>query len=162
MKTLILVRHAKSDWTQDVPDFNRPLNERGHHTAPRMARFLKEQGIAIDHFVSSPAKRALTTCRYFAETYNQSAIRKAEDLYEPHHEDFVHTLLNLSDTYQSAALFSHNPGISEFASSLVPESFEFPTCAVAVFEIDCEEWSQYEGAPKKLLHFYTPKEVLDQ
>ena len=159
MKTLILVRHAKSDWTHDVPDFERPLNERGHRDAPKMAKFLLEQGIDIDSFVSSPAKRALTTCRYFAETYGKPKIKKVEDLYEPHPEDFVNTVLDLDDEFSSVALFSHNPGISDFASSLNDEYLEFPTCGVAIFEIDTEEWSLFETAEKSLLHFFIPKEI---
>ena len=61
MKTLILVRHAKSDWTENTDDFDRPLNERGHQDAPKMAKFLKSEEVKIDVFVTSPAKRALTT-----------------------------------------------------------------------------------------------------
>lgn len=159
MKTLILVRHAKSDWTHEVPDFDRPLNERGHKDAPKMAKFLLEQGIRIDEFVSSPAKRALTTCRYFAETFGKPKIKKVEHLYEPHQDDFIQTVLDLEDEYSSVALFSHNPGISDFASSLTENVLQFPTCGIAVFEIDTDEWSLFEGAHKKLLHFFVPKEI---
>src|SRR5215208_3658741 len=73
MKTLILVRHAKSSW--DAPglsDFDRPLNERGKKDAPEMAERLKEKGIKVDQFVSSPAKRARKTAKYFAEVFGQS------------------------------------------------------------------------------------------
>ncbi len=159
MKTLILVRHAKSDWPQDVPDFDRPLNERGHRDAPRMAKHILEQGVNIQSFISSPAKRALTTCRYFAETYGNSNIKKEENLYEPHQEDFVKTVQNVSDEFDSVALFSHNGGISDFATSLSGEPLLFPTCGVAVFEMDCEQWSQFEGASKKLVQFFKPKEI---
>lgn len=159
MKILILVRHAKSDWTHDLPDFDRPLNDRGHKDAPQMAKYLLEQNIDIQHFVSSPAKRALTTCRYFAETYGKTKIKKEENLYEPHQEDFVSTVLRLSDDYDSAALFSHNSGISDFAASLAGSPVQFPTCGVAVFEINCDEWSQFEGAYKKFKHFFVPKEL---
>lgn len=160
MKTLYLVRHAKSDWTHDVPDFDRPLNERGHSNARGMAKHLLENGFNIGFFISSPAKRALTTCRYFAETFGNSNIKKIEDLYEPLLEDFTNTVVRIDDEYSSAALFSHNPTISQFASSLTSEVLEFPTCAVAVFEVDCEEWSQFEGAHKTLTHFFLPREIL--
>lgn len=160
MKTLYLVRHAKSDWTHDVPDFDRPLNERGHNNARGMAKYLLENGFHIDCFISSPAKRALTTCRYFAETFGNSNIKKTEDLYEPLLEDFTNTIVRIDDECTSAALFSHNPTISQFASSLTSEVMELPTCAVAIFEIDCEEWSQFEGADKTLTQFFLPREVL--
>lgn len=160
MKTLILVRHAKSDWTHDLPDFDRPLNDRGHKDAPRMARFLHEKGIEIQRFVTSPAKRALTTCRYFSEVYDNKDIKKVEELYHASSKEFLETINELDDKFDHVALFSHNNGISDFASSLTSEPVLFPTCGVAVFEIDCEEWSQFEGAEKKLLHFFAPKEVL--
>ena len=160
MKTLFLVRHAKSDWTHEVADFDRPLNERGHKDAPKMAKYLLENGFHIEHFISSPAKRALTTCRYFAETFGNSKIKKVEDLYEALLEDFTDTIVRIDDEFSSAALFSHNPTISQYAATLANETLEFPTCGVAVFEIDCEEWPQFEGAEKKLLHFFAPKEVL--
>lgn len=160
MKTLILVRHAKSDWTHDLPDFDRPLNDRGHKDAPRMARFAHEKGIEIQQFVTSPAKRALTTCRYFSEVYDNKDIKKVEELYHASSKEFLETINELDDKFDHVALFSHNNGISDFASSLTSEPVLFPTCGVAVFEIDCEEWSQLEGAEKKLLHFFAPKEVL--
>src|SRR4051794_9695084 len=72
MKTLILVRHAKSSWDQPgVSDIDRPLNERGKSDAPQMAKRLKERNIKIDLFISSPAKRAKKTAKYFAEEYDQ-------------------------------------------------------------------------------------------
>ena len=69
MKTLLLVRHAKSDWPTNIDDFDRPLNERGHKDAPKMAKFIKEISVTIDAFVNQSCKRALTTCRYFAEVF---------------------------------------------------------------------------------------------
>lgn len=160
MKTLILVRHAKSDWSTDVDDFDRPLNERGHKDAPKMARFLREKPIEIEQFVTSPAKRALTTCRYFSEVYENKNIKKVEELYHASPKEFLETIYELEDVYQQVALFSHNNGISDFASSLTDNVVQFPTCGVAVFEISCDEWSQFEGADKKLVHFFVPKEVL--
>lgn len=159
MKQLILVRHAKSDLSYDVPDFNRPLSEQGHQDARKMAKFLIGKEINIQGFVSSPAKRAITTARYFAETYSNPNIKKTEQLYEPHLEDFENTILSLENEYDSVALFSHNPNISEFASSIVQSQLHFPTCGVAVIEIACDNWLFFENAPKKLLHFFSPKEI---
>ena len=159
MKTLYLVRHAKSDHPQDVADFDRPLNERGHQDAPKMAKFLLENGHKIDKFISSPAKRALTTCRYFAETFGNSDIKKEEDLYEPLQEDFAKTILRISDDADSAALFSHNPSVSEYATSLAGKPLEFPTCGVAVFNVDCEEWSLFESSQITLTAFFAPKDI---
>ena len=71
MKTLILVRHAKSSWEEaGIDDFDRPLNERGKHDAPVMAKRLKNKNIDVDIFISSPAKRALRTAKYFTEEFD--------------------------------------------------------------------------------------------
>lgn len=158
-KTLFLVRHAKSDWTQDLEDFDRPLNERGHRDARQMAKYLLDHDYSIDQFVSSPAKRALTTCRYFAETFSRPQIKKVEDLYEPLLEDFYRTIERMDSDLSSIALFSHNPTISEFAHRLDETTPEFATCAVAVFQVFTEDWSLFSGAETKLLHFYLPKDL---
>lgn len=160
MKTLYLIRHAKSSSPDGIADFDRPLDERGHKDAPKMAKYLKDNNFNIDYFISSPAKRALTTCRYFAETFDQPNIKKNEDLYEPLNEDFVNTIVRIDDAYSSAAIFSHDPTISEFASKLADDLFEFPTCAVAIFEINCDSWSEFETAEKNLKHFFIPNVVL--
>lgn len=160
MKTLILVRHAKSDWETGVEDFDRPLNERGHSDAPKMAQFLKEQGIEIQEFVTSPAKRALTTCRYFAEVYNSKNIRKVEELYHASPKEFLEVVRQLDESFHNVAVFSHNNGISAFASQLSSTLVEFPTCGVAVFESDCGEWSNFDYSANKLLGFYKPKDVM--
>ena len=72
MKTLILVRHAKSDWgNPGLDDFDRPLNERGKKDAPVMAQRLRDKKVKIDAFIASPAKRAAKTAKFFAEAYNK-------------------------------------------------------------------------------------------
>ena len=71
MKTLILVRHAKSDWgNPSLSDFDRPLNERGKRDAPIMAKRLLDKKIKIDQIIASPAKRAAKTAKYFAEAFD--------------------------------------------------------------------------------------------
>src|SRR4051794_25222051 len=121
MKTLILVRHAKSSWAQaGLSDFERPLNERGKKDAPEMAQRLKEKDIEIDQFVSSPARRAKKTAKLFAEELNKDKddIKLVDDLYLATQSAFSSAVEQLDDKYETVALFSHNPGITEFASSL--------------------------------------------
>src|SRR5690242_17249759 len=98
MKTLILVRHAKSSWeTPGLSDYDRPLNDRGKKDAPEMAKRLKEKGIRIDQIVSSPAKRAKRTARYFADVFNidKDEIYLVEDLYGAMPESFAQTVASL-------------------------------------------------------------------
>ena len=85
MKALLLIRHAKSSWDLDVDDFDRELNPRGKKDAPEMAKRLIKKEIDIEFFVSSPAKRAITTAAFFAEVYHQKTknILPVSSLYEP-------------------------------------------------------------------------------
>jgi phosphohistidine phosphatase len=137
MKTLLLVRHAKSSW--DAPglsDFDRTLNERGKKDAPEMAKRLKEKDISIDLFVSSPAKRARKTAKYFAEEFDvkKDDIQLVDDLYSATQSAFQKTVSELNDKNNAVAIFSHNPGITEFANSLSNVRIDdMPTCSIFAY-----------------------------
>ena len=158
MKTLILVRHAKSDWPENTDDFDRPLAESGLQDAVKMSNFLKNQNITIDKMVSSPALRALNTCEIFHNIYpvDMETNRK---LYNANENNFESVIYDLTDEVNSVAMFSHNNGISNFANMMSGDIFAFPTCGVAGFHVDCESWADFEGAKKKLLFFYEPKKI---
>lgn len=158
MKTLLLVRHAKSDWPVDVEDFDRPLNELGIFNAPRMAHLLREKSIDIDRFISSPAKRALETCKLFSEVFDKSYTTDST-LYNPRERNFENLIFGLDDEIKSVAIFSHNNGISNFANSLTDEIVNLPTSGVVGYQIDCENWSDFTTAKKEFLYFYSPKNL---
>ena len=164
MKTLLLVRHAKSSW--DAPglsDFDRPLNERGKKDAPEIAKRLKDKKIDIDLFVTSPAKRAKKTARYFAEEYGlkKDDIQLVDDLYLATPAAFQKTITDLSDKNNVVAIFSHNPGITEFVNSLTNVRIDdMPTCSVFAIHAETDSWSRFESAEKKFLFFDYPKNPL--
>ncbi len=158
MKKLILVRHAKSDWPEETDDFDRPLADKGLQDALKMSKHLKNSSINIDYLVSSPAVRALNTGKIFNETYHLDLVTN-DKLYNPSENNFHSVIYDLHDDVNSVAIFSHNNGISNFANSITDHIFHFPTCGVAGFEIDCDSWSQFEGARKKLLFFYEPAKI---
>ncbi|WP_042721197.1 histidine phosphatase family protein [Flavobacterium sp. B17] len=158
MKKLILVRHAKSDWPEETDDFDRPLADKGLEEAMQMSRFMKNNNVAIDYFISSPAVRALNTCKIFNQTYHIN-ITTNEKLYNPSESNFESVIYDLDDNVNSVAFFSHNNGISNFANSISQDIFHFPTCGVAGFEIDCNSWSEFDGAKKRLLFFYDPGKI---
>lgn len=158
MKTLILIRHAKSDWPENTDDFDRPLAEKGIHDAEKMANFLKNNHIQIDEFVSSPALRALSTCEIFNDVYHIK-LKTDQKLYNASEKNFELVTYSLDPDCDTIALFSHNNGISNFANSLTQQIITFPTCGVAGIEIDCDSWEKFEGADKKLLFFYEPKKI---
>ncbi|MCY0970686.1 SixA phosphatase family protein [Chryseobacterium wangxinyae] len=158
MKNLILVRHAKSDWPEEMEDFDRPLADKGLQDALKMSKFLKSQNVLIDQFVSSPAVRALSTCKIFNQTYRLD-FSTNDKLYNPSENNFNSVIYDLDDNINSVALFSHNNGISNFANYITDTIFHFSTCAVAGFEIDCKSWSEFDGAKKTFLFYYEPNKI---
>jgi len=165
MKTLLLVRHAKSSWDQPgLSDFDRPLNERGKKDAPLMAKRLKEKSIDLDHFVSSPAKRARQSAKYFAEEFGfkKEDIKLVEDLYGATRREFLQSIQEIQDKFKTVALFSHNPGITDFASSLTNVRVDdMPTCAVFAVQSNAESWKEFMEAEKSFLFFDYPKNPLE-
>ena len=158
MKTLILVRHAKSDWQNPIPDFDRPLNARGMKNAPKMAEFLFDKKIPIDQMITSSALRAKSTCEIFAEKY-QINFTETRKLYHANEGQFLKVIANADKNAQSLAIFSHNNSISEFASSLSEENIFFKTCAVAIFNIDGESWTDFKNNKIELQEYFTPKDI---
>ena len=161
MKQLLIVRHAKSSWDFiNMDDKDRPLNERGNKDAPIMAKRLLKKKIEIDLFVSSTARRAFTTATYFAEVYNVKAkhIVQEEKLYDAPAGAFYRVVSHLPDDVKSVALFSHNPGISDFANSLTTTRIDdMPTCGIFAVKADIKTWSEFEKADKEFWFFDYPK-----
>jgi len=161
MKSLLIVRHAKSSWdSSSQKDFDRPLNERGHRDAPAMAKRLLNNKIAIDAFISSPAKRAFTTCKYFAETYGikEKKIIVIPRLYEASVADFYNAVAGADDSFECIALFSHNPGVTAFANLLTATQIDnMPTCGVFAVKAETNKWKDFEASEKTFWFFDYPK-----
>ena len=164
MKTLILVRHAKSDWTEiGLSDSERPLNERGKKDAPEMAKRLKKKGLKIDVFVSSPAKRALRTARYFAEAFDEKKddIQVEKTLYGALPSQFEQVVAAFKDKDDIVALFSHNPGITEYVNTLCSvHTDNMPTCSIFAVQAEVDSWTEFDKAEKKFLFYDYPKNPL--
>ncbi len=167
MKTLLLIRHAKSSWANsDLSDFERPLNDRGKHDAPMMAKRVKDKKIKIDTFVSSPAKRAKKTADFFMKEYEEKEknLTLEPSLYEASVNDFYHVVEKLNDKDDTIALFSHNPGITGFVNSLkCSPVYDMPTCAVYAVTVKTDHWKEFKNSEKEFLFFDYPKsEKLEQ
>jgi phosphohistidine phosphatase len=165
MKQLFVIRHAKSSWDNaGQSDFDRPLNERGHRDAPQMAKRLIKAGFSLDMLVSSPAIRALTTAQYFAEEFDfkKKEIVTLDRLYHASAETIFNVIATeLNDTWETVAIFSHNPGITYFANSLgVAELDNMPTCGIIGVKADIKSWKDFVKARKELLLFDYPKKHL--
>lgn len=159
MKTLILVRHAKSDWGNLVPDFDRPLAPRGIKKANTMAEYLLKENIQIDQMITSSALRAKSTCEIFAKIYEMS-FTETRELYHANENQFLKIISNADENASSLAVFSHNNSISEFANSLCGDDLAFKTCGVAIFQINTETWKDFKNASKELKDYLTPKNII--
>ncbi len=163
-KTLLIVRHAKSSWDiATLNDFERPLNDRGKKDAPAMAQKLKDKKIMIDAFVASPAKRAKKTAEYFAEVYGgkESEIIFISKLYHAGTDTFFDVVENLDEVFNTVAVFSHNPGITEFVNLLVKDVRidNMPTCGVFAVSIRESSWKHFRKTAREFLFFDYPKNI---
>jgi phosphohistidine phosphatase len=163
MKTVLLIRHAKSSWDSTAKtDFDRPLNERGKIDAPVMAKRLKDKDIIIDAFISSPAKRAKKTAELFIRELGKKEkhIIYVSSLYNATAKDFYEVIQGLDDTYKTVAIFSHNPGITEFVNTLTTNIIDnMSTSSVFTVTASVKKWIEFKDAKKDFLFFDYPKSV---
>ncbi len=160
MRSLFLIRHAKTSWKDPSQnDFYRILNDRGNRDAPIMAKRLLQKNIPIDAFISSPATRALATCQYFAKAFgrkNEDIIREPQ-LYHASSSTIFDVVKQVNDNYRSIAIFSHNPGITDFVNCLTEIKIDnMPTCAIFAVQVKTEKWEHLEDANKTFLFFDHP------
>ena len=164
MKVLYLIRHAKSSWEDDhLTDFERPLNERGKKDAPRMAKRMKEKEIVPELMISSPAKRAIKTCKEFAKVlgYPKTSIKEEETLYHASPETIMKIVQDLKDKYDVVVLFGHNPGLTEFAEWLTGEHLvNIPTCGIVGVKLKIKSWKELSQDRNKMILFDFPKKNL--
>ena len=125
-----------------------------------MAQRLLDKKIAIDLFVSSPAKRAKKTAGIFAEAYglDKKQVEFYEELYLAPEKVFSAVISRLNDNAEAVAIFAHNPGITDFANSLTNTRIDdMPTCCIFAVQVDCKGWNEFEAAKKKFLFVDYPK-----
>ena len=164
MKTLILVRHAKSSWDEaGLSDSERPLNDRGKKDAPEMAKRLRKRGLSIDALVSSPAERAFRTARFFAKEFDfkKDDIVVEKALYGALSAHFEQVIEGLKEQVNTVAIFSHNPGITDYANTLTNvHTDNIPTCGVFAVQANVESWKAFAKAEKSFLFYDYPKNPL--
>lgn len=162
MKNLILTRHAKSDWSNlHLTDFERELNKRGLMDAPSMGLRILNRQIFIDQIISSPAMRAKQTADIIADSINISSekIKWDDRLYHASPYVIQDVILETNDEYNCIMIVCHNNGITDFANSLCGMITEnIPTCGMVAFEIDCDSWTEFARAKKRLLFYDYPKQ----
>jgi len=161
MKTLLLVRHAKSSRDDPMlPDKDRPLNERGMRDATRVGEQLVKRDAKPDLMLSSPARRALTTAEIIARKlgYRLKDIVVEDRLYAATPDDLLAVVHELDDKAKRVMLFGHNPELTELAHRLSGKITGMVTCAVAEFAFDTKSWSNVgvQKPARAALHY--PKE----
>ena len=161
MKQLLLIRHAKSNWSNALmDDFDRPLNDRGNSDAPRMAKILFDKGIKVDAIISSTANRAFTTASYFAKELGikKMNIIGLDKLYHAPAHVYYDVIEDLDDDINSVAIFAHNPGITDFVNSLSETTIDnMPTCGIFAVRIAIKNWKEFRDAEKDFWFFESPK-----
>ena len=167
MKTLYIVRHAKSSLdVPDISDFDRPLNERGKRDAPRMAKRLKEKRVNPYLMLSSPAKRALSTCKRFAEVlgYGKDKIKTERSLYHADEDGILAVIREVKDKHHVLMIFGHNPGLTDFVNQLSnQDNFigNIPTCGIVSFTFNVDHWQDIDFGKGRFIFFDFPKSKVD-
>ena len=159
MKTLYILRHAKSSWNDArLSDFERPLNECGERAAPFMGKLMLEKALEPSIMLSSPAERARQTALLVKDAGGFSCeIRFDERIYEasPH---TLAAVVSETDDYPSAMLVGHNPGIEGFIRYLTGSLEPMPTAALAVIGLNIDKWDEIDDGSGQLLNVFKPKE----
>ena len=160
MKTVILFRHAKSDWRAGFDaDHDRPLSKRGRKAASAMGRWLSEIDQVPDHLVCSSAVRAHTTLELAHETGKWiGQIHVTRKLYEALPEDVLMQIREAPQDAESVILVGHEPTCSETVSRLVGGgTFRFPTAAMARIDLGVSEWTDARFGIGQLIWFLPPR-----
>ena len=158
MKTLFLVRHAKSSWEdENLADFDRPLNDRGLKDAPLMAKhFIEEEGNTIDVIIASPAYRAQLTALEFQNELGCEIIYD-QAIYDKHHESMKKIIKAFDDKYETVMVIGHNPSINKFAKKYAGVGENVPTTGIVGMKFDVESWSDISSERAIFKCFLYPK-----
>jgi phosphohistidine phosphatase len=160
MKTLYLVRHAKSSWGDPaLPDRDRPLNQRGLRDVATMGQRLAQRGVKPDVMLCSPATRALTTAEHLAKALGikRKDVVVIDRLYAAPANDLLSVIQGLGHEPEHVMLVAHNPGLTELAHHFSSEITDMPTCAVAEFTFAAPFWAGIGKAEPGNVVFDYPK-----
>jgi phosphohistidine phosphatase len=169
MKTLTLLRHAKSGWDDPVArDFDRPLNPKGQRAAVAVGRYMKAIGLEFDHVIASPAVRVVETLDHVGQGYG-SDLAPAWDqrIYLASTATLLDLILELPEGADHVLLAGHNPGLEELVLTLVPDGvplrddveIKFPTASLAEMRFDTDDWEGVKPGKGELIRFTRPRDL---
>lgn len=165
--TLILTRHAKSSWSDPaLDDHERPLNDRGRHSAAAIGHWLAQQGFVPDEVVISGARRTVETWEGIAPHMPKAPeLRVVPALYHASADTILAVLRKSQEPV--TMLIGHNPGLADFASRIVatppahPRFADYPTCATTVIGFDTARWADVGWGGGEVLDFTVPRDLLE-
>ncbi len=165
--TLILMRHAKSAWSDPtIDDFERPLNGRGRESAPAIAEWLAAKGYLPDKVLVSGARRTVETWDRMTSRMPATATMESSPALYQAGPDIIMNVLK-SQTAPSVMVICHNPGIGEYAERIVakrpdhPDFVRYPTAATSVIAFDADSWSDINWGSGRLVDFTVPRDLTD-
>ncbi|MFT6514398.1 MAG: phosphohistidine phosphatase [Neolewinella sp.] len=162
MKILYFIRHAKSSWDDvSLDDHDRPLNKRGQHDGPVMARRLLGINVAPDGLLSSTAKRARQTASYFKDVLSVEDAIYLKKLYHAWPPVIEAQIRNLPEEWETVLVFGHNPGYTDLANQLQNDLYigNVPTCGIIVAGSDVTEWKDFTLADAERIAYLYPKQT---
>ena len=162
MKTLLILRHAKSSWKDfSIDDHDRPLNKRGKRNAPEMGKLIRRLDLSPDLILSSTAKRARKTAEAVAdEVKYPKKLTLTRKLYHAFPDAYVEILQSLENHHRTVLIVAHNPGIEEMVAQLSGLYERMPTGALAHFSLPIDDWQDMTEKTKgELQGIYRPKEL---
>jgi phosphohistidine phosphatase len=163
MKTLLVLRHAKSSWDDPtLDDHERPLNARGEHDAPRMGQLAREERLSADLIISSDAVRArLTAAAMAGATGYRGQVLLDPRLYHAGAADILEVLRStVEPSVATVMIVGHNPGLADLVAQLTGEPEDLPTAALAQIALPIDRWSDLNPTTRgTLVGFWRPKEL---
>ena len=162
MKTLLILRHAKSSWGDPaLRDHDRPLNKRGKHDAPRMGKLLQYERLTPDLIVSSTAKRARKTAQKVADSCGyHGEVELTDSFYLARPDSYIQFLQHVPDEKDSVMVVGHNPGLESLLHLLTGHDERMPTAALAQIQFDISSWQERAHTPTgNLVNLWLPKEL---
>jgi len=161
MKTLLLLRHAKSSWDDpNLEDFDRPLNERGVDDSEMMGKYAKKKKVKADLVLSSPATRAKHTTELFvASAKLENTPVYDERLYEASARRLLKILSELDDKQENVLLVGHNPGFEDLCERLTGDTRQVPTATLIRIDLDIDKWRAPKGGTGTIAWRATPKKL---
>jgi phosphohistidine phosphatase len=167
MKTVYLLRHAKSSWEDpNLDDADRPLAPRGREAATRIAAHMRERGIAPQLVICSPALRARQTLEGLGNAIGDARVETDPAIYDAHESDLLEALRKVEPEVESTMMIGHNPSMERLALLLAAEGAllddlrrKYPTGALATLTFEVADWGEVKAGRGELTEFVRPRDL---